>query len=57
MQVLKTQLLLKGIITKEDWNNWKESISFNYIEDNYYAELKEAEMLRERFEMLASLDE
>jgi len=57
MQLLKTQLLLKGICTKEDWSEWKESIQFNYIEDNYFAELKEAEIWRERFEMLSSLDE
>ena len=57
MQVLKTQLLLKGVITKEDWKNWKEYIAFNYIEDNYFSELKESEIIRERFEMLATLDE
>jgi len=57
IQLLKTQLLLKGIMTKEDWAEWKESISFDYIEDNYFSELKEAEMYRERFEMLSSLDE
>ena len=44
-------------MTKEDWAEWKESISFDYIEDNYFSELKEAEMYRERFEMLSSLDE
>jgi hypothetical protein len=57
MQLLKTQLLLKGIITKDDWKTWKESISFDYIEDNYFSELKQSEMIRERFEMLSSLDE
>jgi hypothetical protein len=57
MQLLKTQLLLKGIITKDDWKTWKESIVFDYIEDNYFSELKESEMIRERFDMLASLDE
>jgi len=57
MQLLKTQLLLKGIITRDDWKTWKESISFDYIEDNYFSELKQSEMIRERFEMLSSLDE
>ena len=57
MQLLKTQLLLKGIITRDDWKTWKESISFDYIEDNYFSELKQSEMIRERFEMLGSLDE
>lgn len=57
MQVLKTQLILKGIIVSSDWDSWKESIAFDFIEDNYFAELKEAEIWRERFEMLATLDE
>lgn len=57
MQLIKTQLLLKGIITKDDWNEWKELIVFDFIEDNYFSELKEAEILRERFDMLSSIQE
>tara|TARA_B100000131_G_scaffold316730_1_gene357335 strand:+ start:5858 stop:7369 length:1512 start_codon:yes stop_codon:yes gene_type:complete len=57
MDLLKTQLLLKGIITKDDWKDWKEKIVFDFIEDNYFSELKQSEMIRERFDMLASLDE
>ena len=57
MQLLKTQLLLKGIITREDWKVWKEKIAFDYIEDNYFSELKESEMLKERFDMLSNLDQ
>lgn len=57
MQLLKTQLLLKGIITKGDWNDWKEQITFDYIEDNYFSELKQSEMIRERFEMLGSVSD
>ena len=57
MQLLKTQLLLKGIISAEDWKSMKEKITFDYIEDNYFSELKESEMIRERFEMLGTLDE
>ena len=57
MQLLKTQLLLKGVITRDDWNSWKNGIVFDYIEDNYFSELKQSEMIRERFEMLSSLDE
>ena len=50
-------MILKGIITKEDWAEWKEYIAFDFIEDNYFSELKEAEMMRERFEMLGTVDE
>ncbi len=56
-QTLRTQLLLKGIITKQDWDEWKEQIQFNYIEDNYFSELKEAEIWKERFDMLSSVEE
>ena len=57
VQLLKTQLILKGIITSQDWESWKEDINFDFIEDNYFSELKESEMIRERFEMLSQLDE
>ena len=57
MQLLKTQLLLKGVITKEDWDDWKNYIAFDYIEDNYFSELKESEIMRERFDMLGQVDE
>ena len=57
MQLLKTQLILKGIITKEDWGKFKEKIDFDFIEDNYFSELKQSEMIRERFELLSSVQE
>ena len=57
LQLLRTQCLLKGVVTKDDWANFKEDIAFDFIEDNYFSELKEAEILRERFEMLAQMDE
>jgi len=57
MQLLKTQLMLKGVITKDDWKELKENIAFDYLEDNYFSELKEGEITRERFEMLSGMDE
>jgi len=57
MQLLKTQLLLKGIITTDDWKSWKEKISFDFIEDNYFAELKQGEMVRERFDLLSTVQD
>ena len=56
-QLLRTQLILKGIITIQDWNEWKTYIAYDFIEDNYFSELKESEMMRERFEMLGTVDE
>ena len=57
VQLLKTQLLLKGIITDSDWHKMKEDITFDFIEDNHFAELKETEMTQQRFEMLSQMDE
>ena len=52
--ILKKQLLIKQIITEEDWEEWKSDIVVDYVKDNHFAELQEAEMLRDR---LGSLDQ
>ena len=57
MQLLKTQLILKGIITSQDWDDWKEDINFDFIEDNYFSELKEAEMIQSRFAMMQDIED
>jgi len=49
--VLKTQLVLKGIITIEDWSKLKEHIQYDYLKDGYFSELKTAEILRERLSL------
>lgn len=54
--ILKKQLMLKGIITEEDWNTWKKSIVIDFITDNYFTELKESEILRERVNMLREIE-
>jgi hypothetical protein len=46
--ILKTQLVLKGVITIEDWIKIKEHIQYTFLKDGYFAELKSAEILRER---------
>jgi hypothetical protein len=50
--ILKKQLILKGIITEEDWDSWKENIDIEYVRDSHFTELKEAELLRERIQTL-----
>lgn len=57
MQLLKTQLILKGIITSQDWDEWKEDINFDFIEDNYFSELKESEMIQQRFGMMRDIED
>ena len=49
--ILKTQLVLKGIITIEDWTKIKEHIQYDYLKDGYFSELKNAEMLKERLSL------
>jgi hypothetical protein len=56
LQILKTQLILKGVISREDWEQIKEDIIIDFKKDNYFAELKDAEMLRERMSTLQLVD-
>jgi len=57
-QVLKTQLLLKKIISSEqEWEEIKEGIFINYLKDNYFTELKEAEITRERLNTLREIND
>ena len=46
--MLRTQLLLKNIITPEDWEIMSEHIQYDFLYDNHFSELKEAELLNER---------
>lgn len=55
IHLLKTQLLLKGIITDEDWDHIKENIRVDFQRDNFFTELKEAEILKERLSLLDTL--
>ena len=49
--ILKTQLVLKGVMTIEDWSNIKEHIQYSFLKDGYFAELKNSEILRERINL------
>ena len=52
LEILKKQLMLKGIITEEDWNSWKEDITIDYVRDNHFTELKDTELIRERMQTM-----
>ena len=54
--MLKTQLLLKGIIAVEEWDYFKEHIQFDFLQDGHFTELKNAEILRERLDMLGQIE-
>jgi len=51
-ELLKKQLLLKNIITEDDWETWSNDIIFEFARDNHFSELKDAEMLREKLQSL-----
>ena len=55
--LLKTQLILKGIITEEDWKTIKEFIVYDFQDDNHFQELKDMEILKERIEALNNVNE
>ena len=55
--ILRTQLLLKKIVTEDDWKKSKEYISYDFQKDGHFVELKEAEILRERISTLNDLDQ
>jgi len=56
-KILERQLILKGIITPEEWDGLNQNIRFKFSQDNYYAELKETEILRDRIAMLRDIDD
>ena len=54
--LLKTQLILKNIVAIEDWNNISEHIQYDFLYDNHFSELKEAELLTERLNLAATAE-
>jgi hypothetical protein len=53
---LRVQCVLKGICTDEEWTDFKEKVYYDFIKDNNFTELKDAELLRERLTLLSSID-
>ena len=54
--MLKTQLLLKNVITPEDWEIMSEHIQYDFLYDNHFSELKEAELMNERLSLAATAE-
>lgn len=50
--LLKTQLVLKGVMSAQDWDNIREDIYYEFTQDNYMTEAKDAEILRNRVDLL-----
>ena len=49
--ILRTQLILKGIINEEDWQSVRDSITYDFLQDGHFAELKNTEIMRERLQL------
>ena len=54
--MLKTQLILKNIVTPEDWETLSDHIQYDFVYDNHFAELKETELINERLGVVAAVD-
>ena len=54
--ILKTQLILKGVIAPDDWEEMQEHIQYDYIHDNHFNELKELEMETQRVALVTQMD-
>ena len=57
VDLLRTQLILKGIVTEEEWNEIKNDINFDFLQDSHFTELKQAELLREKLATLREIDD
>ena len=53
--ILKTQLVLKGVIAEPEWATLRDNIQYNFLQDGHFAELKESEMLMERLRLADSM--
>ena len=54
--MLKTQLILKNIVTPDDWEVLSDHIQYDFVYDNHFAELKETELINERLGVVAAID-
>jgi hypothetical protein len=52
LEILKKQLVIKKIVTEDDWEEWRSDIVIDFIRDNHFTELKEAEILNGRLATL-----
>ncbi len=54
--ILKTQLILKNVCTPEEWEKMSDHIQYDFLYDNHFAELKDAELMQERLGLVATAD-
>jgi len=54
--LLKTQLILKGVISEEDWSSIRTNIHYSYLKDGHYAEMRDMDVLRDRLDILNTME-
>ena len=54
--ILKTQLILKGVIAEEDWSLIRNNIHYSYLKDGHYAEMRDMDVLRDRLDILNTME-
>ena len=54
--LLKTQLILKGVVAEEDWLSIKENLSYEYMKDGHYAEMRDMDLLKDRLDVLNTIE-
>jgi hypothetical protein len=55
--ILKKQLIMKGVCTEQDWEDWRTEIQVDYNRDNHFSEMKDAEILRERLQTMDQISQ
>ena len=56
IDMLKTQLILKNIVTLEDWEVLSDHIQFDYVYDNHFSDLKKNELMNDKLGVVAAMD-
>jgi hypothetical protein len=56
LDALRLQLILKGIINPEDWDEFSQKIRFDFIKDNHFSEIKDSEIMQGRLNILSTID-
>jgi hypothetical protein len=56
-KILEKQLILKGIITPEEWPDIQQNIRYDFMKDNHFEELKSSEIISNRMQLLRDIDE
>lgn len=56
-KLLEKQLILKGVITPDEWNSIQEALRYDFMRDNYFEELKSMEILREKLALFQSIED